>query len=229
MAALSVALFHTFSGGLLTVEAVASSAFILEVVVPYVLYLVFVSALVAVTFIDLDWFVIPDIISLPGIPLGLCVTAVAGDALGITLQDAVIGALAGGGVLWIVGFSYTLLRGRTGLGGADWKILAMAGAWLGWQALPAMLLLSSLQGILCALVFSAIGHFWPQARFAIDPSEMPEIPGVEFDESDKEPPATWQGQLAIPFGPFLALAAMEILYLRVEIDALFATWLDFGP
>lgn len=218
MAGLSVALFHTFSGGLLTVEAVASSDFLLQVVVPFALYLVFVAALVAVTFIDLDWFIIPDSISLPGVPLGICATAVAGHALGLTWIDALVGALIGGGVIILLILGYGLLRGRQGMGGGDWKLLAMIGAWLGWEALPFVLLLSSLQGILLVLLFGR--------AFAVD--ELPPEPG-EGEPEAEEPVAEGVGQLAIPFGPFLSLAALEFLYLQPEIDALFATWLDFGP
>ena len=217
MAGLAVALFHTFSGGLLTVEAVASSNFLLEVIVPFSLYLVFVSALVAVTFIDLDWFIIPDAISLPGIPLGICAAAVGGAAIGVTWLDAVIGAAVGAGVIIVLILGYGAIRGRQGMGGGDWKLLAMIGAWLGWEALPFVLLLSSLQGILLVLLFGR--------AFAVD--ELPPEPGEE--DAEPEPAAEGVGQLAIPFGPFLSLAALEILYLRPEIDALLATWLDFGP
>ena len=217
MAGLAVALFHTFSGGLLTVDAVASSNFLLEVIVPFSLYLVFVSALVAVTFIDLDWFIIPDAISLPGIPLGICAAAVGGAAVGVTWQDAVIGAAVGAGVIIVLILGYGAIRGRQGMGGGDWKLLGMIGAWLGWEALPFVLLLSSLQGILLVLLFGR--------AFAVD--ELPPEPGEE--DAVVEPVAEGVGQLAIPFGPFLSLAALEILYLRPEIDALLATWLDFGP
>jgi len=217
MAMLAVGLFHSFTGGLLTVEAVASEAFLLEVIVPFSLYLVFVSALVAVTFIDLDHFIIPDVISLPGIPLGICAVAVAGAAVGVTWQDALIGAAVGAGVIIVLIYGYAAVTGREGMGGGDWKLLGMIGAWLGWQVLPLVLLLSSLQGILLALVF--------RRAFAVD--QLPPLPGEE--DAPAEPVAEGVGQLAIPFGPFLSLAALEILYLRSEIDALLATWLDFGP
>ena len=217
MASLALALFHTFSGGLLSVEAIASSGFLLDVILPFAVYLFFVSALVAVTFIDLDWFIIPDVISLPGIPLGMCAALLCGEAIGISWQDALIGAAVGAGVIITLILAYGALRGRQGMGGGDWKLLAMIGAWLGWQALPFVLLLSSLQGILLVLIFGR--------AFAVD--ELPPEPGEE--ESEVEPSAEGVGQLAIPFGPFLSLAALEILYLRPEIDALFATWLDFGP
>ena len=217
MAVLAVGLFHSFTGGLLTVEAVASEAFLLEAIVPFSLYLVFVSSLVAVTFIDLDHFIIPDVISLPGIPLGICAAAVGGAAVGVTWQDALIGAAVGAGVIIMLIYGYAAMTGREGMGGGDWKLLAMIGAWLGWEVLPIVLLLSSLQGILLALVF--------RRAFAVD--QLPPMPGEE--DAPAEPVAEGVGQLAIPFGPFLSLAALEILYLRPEIDALLATWLDFGP
>jgi prepilin signal peptidase PulO-like enzyme (type II secretory pathway) len=94
----------------------------------------------------------------------------------------------------------------------------MIGAWLGWEALPFILLLSSLQGILLVLLFGR--------AFAVD--ELPPEPGDDGPDPN-EPVAEGVGQLAIPFGPFLSLAALEFLYLRPELDTLLATWLDFGP
>ncbi len=211
MGLLAVGLFHALSGGLLTPELIASDRFLLDVVGPFVLYLVFVAALVAITFIDLDWFIIPDVISLPGIPLGICVTVAAGHTLGVEWPDALIGAGVGAGSILAIIVGYGALTGKEGMGGGDWKLLAMIGAWLGWQVLPVVLLLSSLQGIILVLLF--------QRRFAVD--TLPPEPG------DDAPPVVaagagaprW-GELAIPFGPFLSLAALEILFFKPELEAL---------
>lgn len=208
---LAVGLFHALSGGLITPELIASDRFLLDVVGPFVLYLVFVAALVAITFIDLDWFIIPDVISLPGIPLGICVTIAAGHTLGVDWVDAAIGAAAGAGVILAIIIGYAALTGREGMGGGDWKLLGMIGAWLGWQALPMVMLLSSLQGIVLVLLL--------QRRFAVE--ALPPEPGEEPAEVPEAADDTrrW-GELAIPFGPFLSLAALELLFFKPEFEAL---------
>lgn len=75
----------------------------------------------------------------------------AGPMLGAPLPDRWIGALAGGSVLALVAWAYRRARGAEGMGGGDPKLVAAIGAWLGWQALPLMLLLASLGGIVWAL------------------------------------------------------------------------------
>ena len=201
-------------------EGVASPEFMLDVVAPFAVYLVFVAALVAVTFIDLDYFIIPDRISLPGIPLGVAASAGVGHVLGVTLYDSLIGAVVGAGVIVMLILGYAALRGRPGMGGGDWKLLGMIGAWLGWQSLPFILLLSSLQGIALVLLFGR--------AFAVD--ELPPEPGVEgASASEASAPAESVGQLAIPFGPFLSLAALELLLFGEEIHAALASVMSLGP
>ncbi|HEY0596436.1 A24 family peptidase [Sphingopyxis sp.] len=76
----------------------------------------------------------------------------AGPMLGTSLLDRWIGALAGGAVLALVARAYRRARGAEGMGGGDPKLVAAIGAWLGWQALPLMLLLASFGGIVWALI-----------------------------------------------------------------------------
>jgi len=103
----------------------------------------FLSALIVITFIDLDHQIIPNVISIPGIVVGL----VAAVALGQPDWRASLAGLAlGGGLLWIVAEGYYRLTGREGMGGGDVKLLAMIGAFLGWRAVPVTLLLASLTG-----------------------------------------------------------------------------------
>ncbi len=214
---LSLALFHDLAGGLLTPEALVAEGFFADVLGPFVLYLVFLAGLVAITFIDLDWFVIPNAISLPAIPLGIAASAVAGHAIGVTWQDSALGAALGAGVLLAVIFGYAWATGREGMGGGDWKLLGAIGAWLGWQALVPVLLASSLQGLALAVLF--------RRGFAVE--ELPPLP-------DEAPPAPAEDQagegksfrhLAVPFGPFLALAAVEYLLFREEVHWLLTRWL----
>ncbi len=224
MGLVALALFHDLAGGLLTPDALAGRDFLVDVLGPFSLYLVFAAALVAVTFIDLDWFLIPDAISLPGIPLGVAATYVAGHTIGLTWQDSIIGAAAGAGVIVAVILIYGWATGRQGMGGGDWKLLGLIGAWLGWQALPFVLFAGSMQGLLIALVF--------RRSFAVE--ELPDLPNepgadgtmaVSGGAGDgPDPGGKSFGQLAIPFGPFLSLAALEYLLFRDEIRHLLA-WL----
>jgi leader peptidase (prepilin peptidase)/N-methyltransferase len=106
-------------------------------------YFAFAAALVVITFIDLDHQIIPDVISLPGIGAGLAVSFVSPL---VTPRDALIGALAGGGLLLAVAWAYKAVRGQDGMGGGDVKLLAMIGAFLGWQSIFVTLLAASVVG-----------------------------------------------------------------------------------
>ncbi len=90
--------------------------------------------------------IIPDVISLPGILLGLGVSFTPWGL--IPWMDAAIGAAAGGGSLLAVSMIYKVLTGKDGMGLGDVKLLAMIGAWMGWRELPFIILISSLAGIL---------------------------------------------------------------------------------
>jgi leader peptidase (prepilin peptidase) / N-methyltransferase len=100
-------------------------------------------ALIALTLIDFDHQLLPDDITLPLLWLGLLFN-LWGNYVPIT--DAVIGAMAGYLALWSVYWLFKLLTGKEGMGYGDFKLLAALGAWLGWQAVPLIILLSSLVG-----------------------------------------------------------------------------------
>lgn len=108
-------------------------------------YAAFLAALIVITFIDLDHQIIPDVISLPGIVIGL-VCAAAG--LGPSLAASIGGLLLGGGFLYAIAASYDLLTGREGMGGGDIKLLAMIGTFVGWNGVLTTLLIASLSGAL---------------------------------------------------------------------------------
>ncbi|HVP88990.1 MAG TPA: A24 family peptidase [Casimicrobiaceae bacterium] len=121
--------------------------------------------LVALTFIDFDTQLLPDSVTLPLLWAGLIVNA-AGILPGVTLRDAVIGAVAGYLALWIVYWLFKLIRGKEGMGYGDFKLLAALGAWMGWQLLLPIVLLSSLVGAAVGIglvVFKGRDHQIPLA------------------------------------------------------------------
>ncbi|HSI45376.1 MAG TPA: A24 family peptidase [Methylophilus sp.] len=105
--------------------------------------LVFVIALIALTFIDFDTQLLPDDITLPLLWLGLLLNLNNGFT---DITSAVVGAMAGYLVLWAVYWLFKLVTGKEGMGYGDFKLLAAIGAWFGWQLLPAVILLSSVVG-----------------------------------------------------------------------------------
>ena len=110
--------------------------------------LFFVWALIALAFIDLDTFYLPDDITLPLVWAGLLVNM--GGAF-VDLSSAVIGAVAGYLSLWTVYWGFKLATGKEGMGYGDFKLLAAIGAWLGWKMLPAVILLSSFAGAIVGI------------------------------------------------------------------------------
>jgi leader peptidase (prepilin peptidase)/N-methyltransferase len=107
----------------------------------------FTWMLLALTLIDLDRQLLPDSMTLPLLWAGLLVNAVDGGAgLFASLYSSVIGAAAGYLALWSVYHLFKLLTGKEGMGYGDFKLLAALGAWLGWQLLPVVILLSAAVG-----------------------------------------------------------------------------------
>ncbi len=110
--------------------------------------------LLALGWIDWRTFRLPDVLTLPLLAVGLAAAAIDSQA---SLISGVIGALAGYGALSAVNAGYRRLRGRDGLGRGDAKLLAAGGAWLGWQALPWVVLFAALLGLLLAALQRARG------------------------------------------------------------------------
>jgi leader peptidase (prepilin peptidase)/N-methyltransferase len=103
--------------------------------------------LLAALDVEHQW--LPDRLTLPLIPAGL---AIAWAGIGPPFTDRLIGAAAGFLVLALIAFAYRALRGREGLGGGDPKLFAAIGAWLGWQALPFVMLAAGLLGLVAMLL-----------------------------------------------------------------------------
>lgn len=113
----------------------------------------FVWAMVALTFIDFDTQLLPDDITLPLLWLGLLLNL---NGTFTSLQNAVVGAVAGYLALWCVYWLFKLATGKEGMGYGDFKLLGAIGAWLGWTMLPLVILLSSLVGAVVGIVLIVI-------------------------------------------------------------------------
>ncbi|MCF8055488.1 MAG: prepilin peptidase [Desulfocapsa sp.] len=156
-------------------------------------YFLFCAALLAIIWIDIRHQIIPDVISLPGIIVGLLFSLVSPT---LHWKASLFGILAGGGVLYAIALLYFLWRKVDGMGGGDIKLLAMIGAFLGWQALPFVILGSSLSGT---------------------------VVGVLAMIKQKK-----GGQTRIPFGPFLAIAALSYLFFSEQILQLYQLYLNYA-
>ncbi len=112
-------------------------------------------ALLVLAVIDWRHFLLPDRLVLPLVPAGFAVAIWFNPA---ALADHLVGAIAGLAVLTAVAWAYRRLRGREGLGFGDAKLFAAAGAWVGWQGLPSVLLLGALLGLAGTLALHAGRH-----------------------------------------------------------------------
>jgi leader peptidase (prepilin peptidase)/N-methyltransferase len=139
----------------------------------------FVWFTIALAFIDQETGLLPDDLTLPLVWVGLLVNLFGGF---VRLPDAVIGAVAGYLVLWLVYQAFRLLTGKEGMGYGDFKMNAAVGAFLGWKLLPLVILLSSLVGLL----FGALQMFAARGR--------------------------WDAGFRFHFGPYLAIAGIVAMF-----------------
>ena len=168
-----------------------------------------VAILIALTYIDLEHWLLPHVITWPAIVLGLATSWVE---YAPGLQDAAIGAAAGFAGFWALRILASLIFRKEALGGGDLWLLALIGAFLGWQALLPVVFLASVQG-------SAVGIFLLLLTRVKGKPAGDEAPGsgsdepaegspkVDEDEEEWKPPPN-----AVPFGPFLSLAALQMLF-----------------
>ncbi|MBI9092182.1 MAG: prepilin peptidase [Desulfobacterium sp.] len=113
----------------------------------------FTATLVVISFIDIDFQIIPDTISLPGI---VVFATAAWFVPGMRFTDTLIGILAGGGTLYLVALFYYILRKEEGMGGGDIKLLAMIGGAVGWQGVFFTLFVGSLLGTVGGIVIMVL-------------------------------------------------------------------------
>jgi leader peptidase (prepilin peptidase)/N-methyltransferase len=198
--------------------------------------LVFALGLVAVAFIDLEHMYVPDAISLGGTALGLATFWLRPE---LRLRDALLGAVIGFAGVWLpFGVVYRWIRGRTGMGLGDAKLLMMAGAWFGWPGAVFALLAGAVQGTVVAVAVLAV-------RGRIDEPEAVKAEKKSIEsELEKLAPqerAVAEAELAqdplyetssggaamarIAFGPFLALAMLEYLLFGRDVLGDYLRWL----
>jgi leader peptidase (prepilin peptidase)/N-methyltransferase len=119
----------------------------------FLVFFAFTAVLIVITFIDLDHQIIPDVITLPGIPVFFLLAVFV---VKLPWLEAAIGLLVGGGVLLAIAFVYELLTKREGMGGGDIKLLALIGGFLGWKSLIFIILFSSLLGAVVGITAMVI-------------------------------------------------------------------------
>jgi leader peptidase (prepilin peptidase)/N-methyltransferase len=174
--------------GLLFLAALRQFGWTMELAMALVLILL----LVPLAFIDLQHWLLPFELTLPGIAVGLLLSA----AMGLErLRDAAIGAAAGFLAFWALEWVGARIFKKEALGGGDKFLLAMIGAFLTWRPLLGVIFLASLQGSIVGLLLLGVrGRAGPAAP---EPTE----------DDDWQP-----GASNIPFGPWLAVAALELLF-----------------
>ena len=115
----------------------------------FIIYFIFTAILITISVIDIDYQIIPDIISIPGIILCVIATFALPN---ITFNDSIIGLLVGGGSLYMVAVIYYFIRKNEGMGGGDIKLLAMIGALIGWKGVLFTIFVSSAAGTIGGII-----------------------------------------------------------------------------
>jgi len=186
---------------------------------PWLLWFAFGLALLIVIYVDLDWWLIPNQVVLPMAAVGLVVAAVNSEVLGTRLVDAVASAAAGYLVFAGLRFVWFKLRGMEALGLGDAKLLVMVGAFTGWRGLFWTVSAGALLGLLVAVPMSLMGR-------SLANTDLQEVHGDDPDLGEEDPDAGVMGK-RVPFGPFLALAALVFVLLQSHVRGLLNLFL-FG-
>jgi leader peptidase (prepilin peptidase)/N-methyltransferase len=184
--------------------------------------------LLAAAFIDAEHMFLPDSITFGGIAVGLATATLRG----LPFTQSLIGAAGGFVGVWLpFTFLYKRVLGRTGMGMGDAKLLALAGAWFGWQGAVFVLFAGALQGSVYALVLKILGvKSELPAAVKEDIAELEKLAAEGDEEAKKaleEDPLTESAGPRMPFGPFLILACLELLFAGEWIARTLAPFL--GP
>jgi leader peptidase (prepilin peptidase)/N-methyltransferase len=175
----------------------------------FAVYFAFVGVLLVLAAIDLDTKRLPDVITLPSIPIFFLAGFATHEAPWL---ERAIGAAGGYLAVRLVSDAYYAITRREGLGLGDGKVLAVVGALLGWRALPFVIFLASFIGILVSVPLI----LW--ARRGQGPNAGAKSAGAESPDASPGSPAVSQTpppvrHAEVPFGPFLALSAVVYLFM----------------
>lgn len=175
---------------------------IVDASIEALLYFVFAGGLLIATFVDLEWMEIPDEVSLPCAALGLATAP-------FRAEPGVFASAVGAGcgylaVQLVFVWGYERIAGRRGMGEGDAKLLMMIGAFIGWRGAIFSLVAGSFQGLIYASIAVLAGR-GPTPKI-----EERIIDGERIEPVETERPDRF-GRLKVPFGPFLALGALEYL------------------
>ncbi|MEZ4461915.1 MAG: prepilin peptidase [bacterium] len=227
-ASLSGLIWWMWASQLLTPETDPTRIDWAWLMVPFFLRFTFIALLIVITFVDLDHFIIPHVFTIPGMIVGLATPWIYDAVLGheyllfiwppVTPWTSLTGFIFGGLIVVFVFYLYLAARGVEGMGGGDVTLMAMVGAWLGWPALVFIFFAASVQGLVAAGVAKLFGLAYLKDGAEVFADDQP----LGFRDPDAPipddlPDTVPSGKLAVPFGPFIALAAAEFL--------LFGPWL----
>lgn len=193
-------------------------------------------ALIAAAFIDLEHMYIPDLVSIGGTILGIATFSIRGTT---TLLESLLGAVIGFLIVWLpFSVGYRIIRGQTGMGMGDAKLVMLAGAWFGWNGAVFTLLAGAVQGTIAAIFIlitqgkieepeavRAEKEAMMQALEAMNPEERALAEAELAKDPLYEELSGGLGQVRIAFGPFLVLATLEYLLLGDTLINEFFGWL----
>jgi leader peptidase (prepilin peptidase) / N-methyltransferase len=175
----------------------------------------FILILIILSFIDWDTFILPDVLVVPLILSGWGISVLLGNQ---TPFMASAGMVLGYGLFYITGLAYRIIKKSEGLALGDAKLLCAIGAWLGPMAVAPVILLASFQGLLFALLASLFKFSWPNPKpykgITDNDDEF-----REFQEFVSNKEGSWRMK-PLPFGPFLALGAIEFILFNPQIISL---------
>jgi leader peptidase (prepilin peptidase)/N-methyltransferase len=200
----------------------------------FLAYFSLVLSLVAAAFIDAEHMYLPDAITIGGTVVGVTTATLRG----MSLRDSALSAAIGFLMVWLPFIVlYSRLRGRQGMGLGDAKLLMLAGAWFGWPSAFVVLMAGAVQGTIAAIViYLTVGKIEEPEAVRLEREELMKL-ASEGDAEAKEilaedplgeEPLAGLSQARLPFGPFLILSMLEVLFFGERLTHVYRTWLGLG-